>query len=84
MGILRGLLLLPLAPVEGVAWMAERLAAEAQRQFEDPGVIRAELADLAAARDRGEIDDDDYDRIEEELLRRMQSTTTRLDRESAR
>ena len=79
MGLLRALALLPLAPVQGVVWVADRLAAEAERQLHDEGSIRAELGELAAAHDRGEIGDDDYDFIEEQLLRQLQPTTRRLD-----
>ena len=81
MGLLRAIALLPLAPVEGVVWMAERLAAEAERQLHDESTIRAQLGELAAAHDRGEISDADYDHIEEQLLRRLHPTTRRLDGE---
>jgi len=83
-GLLRGLASLPLAPVEGVAWLADRLATEAERQLNDEGAIRAHLAELAAANDRGEISDDDYDVIEEQLLRQLAHTTRRLDGEDWR
>ena len=33
MGIITGLLTLPLAPVRGTVWVAEQLAAEAERQL---------------------------------------------------
>ena len=73
--------LLPLAPVEGVVWMADRLAAEAERQLHDGSSLRDQLGELAAAHDNGEISDEDYDRIEEQLLRQLQPTIRRLDRE---
>lgn len=84
MGLLRGLVLLPLAPVQGVTWLAERLATEAERQLNDEGAIRAQLADLAAANDRGEISDDEYDAVEELLLRQLSDTTRRVDGEGWR
>ena len=34
MGLFTGLLTLPLAPVRGTVWIAEQLAAEAERRFE--------------------------------------------------
>jgi len=80
-GLLRALALLPLAPVEGVVWMADRLAAEAERQLHDESSIRGQLGELAAAHDSAEISDDDYDRLEEQLLRQLQPTTRRLDGE---
>ena len=84
MGLMSGLLLLPIAPVRGVAWMADRLAAEAERQLNDEGAIREQLAALAAANDRGEISDDEYDAMEDRLLRLMQQTMQRLDSEGHR
>jgi len=83
-GLLRGLALLPLAPVAGVVWVADRLADEAERQLTDDTPIRQQLADLAEAHDRGEISEDDYDVIEEQLLRQMQQTMRRLDSEDVR
>jgi hypothetical protein len=80
-GLLRALALLPLAPVEGVVWMADRLATEADRQLHDDSSIRGQLGELAAAHDNGDISDEDYDRIEEQLLRQLQPTTRRLDGE---
>ena len=84
MGLISGLVLLPLAPVRGVAWMADRLATEAERQLTDEGAIREQLAALAAANDRGEISDDEYDAMEDRLLRLMQQTVQRLDSEGHR
>jgi hypothetical protein len=83
-GLLKGLALLPLAPVQGVAWLADRLATEAERQLDDEAAIRAHLADLAAANDRGEISDEDYDVIEEQLLRQLVMKTRRVDGEGWR
>jgi hypothetical protein len=84
MGLISGLVLLPLAPVRGVAWMADHLATEAERQLTDEGAIRGQLAALAAANDRGEISDDEYDEMEDRLLRLMQQTVQRLDSEGHR
>ena len=84
MGLISGLVLLPLAPVRGVAWMADRLATEAERQLTDEGAIREQLSALAAANDRGEISDDEYDAMEDRLLRLMQQTVKRLDSEGLR
>jgi len=80
-GLLRGIALLPLTPVLGVVWVADRLADEAQRQLTDERAIREQLAALAAAYDGGEISADDYDMQEEQLLRLLPQTTTQLDGE---
>ena len=74
MGLLRELVLLPLAPVRGVVWVAEQIAAEAEHELYDPGVIRRHLDELAFALDEGEIDEDEYAEAESELLDRLASS----------
>jgi hypothetical protein len=71
MGLISNLLLLPLAPVRGVAWIAEQINDEAERQWYDPVTINAALDDLDARRQAGLIPDEDADRLEEELVRRL-------------
>jgi hypothetical protein len=71
MGIVGGLLTLPLAPVRGLAWVFEQVVDEAEAQLHDPARIRAELADAEAAFERGEIDEDTYEEVERELLDRL-------------
>lgn len=84
MGLLGRLVTLPLEPVRGVVAIAERLADEAERQINDDSSFRRQLAQLAAAYDRGDIDAADYDRMEEDLLRRMRQVTHVLDSEDGR
>ena len=71
MGLITTLLTLPLAPVRGVAWVAEQVQTEAERQWSDPAVLRAELEEIQALRDAGAIDDEVADRREEELIQRL-------------
>jgi len=71
MGLLTGLLTLPLAPVRGVAWIAEQVRQEAERQWMDPAAIQEALADVQARRDSGMIDDAEADRLEDELIERL-------------
>jgi hypothetical protein len=71
MGFLTGLVTLPLAPVRGTDWIAERLLEEAERQLNDPAVIEQRLLDAEARHERGEITDDELEQIEDELLRRL-------------
>lgn len=71
MGLITGLLTLPLAPVRGVAWVAEQIKEEADRQWSDPSTIQAALTDIEAMRESGEIDDEEADAREEELLQRL-------------
>ncbi len=71
MGLLGGLLKLPLAPVRAPLWVLEQVAAEAEAQLHDPRRIRAELAEAESALARGDLDEDTYEAIERELLDRL-------------
>jgi hypothetical protein len=71
MGLISGLLTFPLAPVRGTAWLAERLAGQAEREFYDERTIRAQLLEIEAAREAGEIDDAEAARAEDVLLERL-------------
>ena len=73
MGLITGLLTLPLAPVRGVAWVTEKVAEEAERELYDEGRIMRELAEAEAAHERGEISSETLDRIVDELLERLQT-----------
>ncbi|MFC7817190.1 gas vesicle protein GvpG [Streptomyces sp. NPDC057367] len=68
MGIVSGLLLLPLAPVRGTAWIADHLLQEARRQAHDPRVVQARLAALNRALVEGALDEAAFEREEERLL----------------
>jgi gas vesicle protein GvpG len=70
-GLLTGLLGLPLAPVRGVVWLAERIRDHAEEQFYDPARIRAELERVDEARQAGEISDEEAAELENELLGRL-------------
>jgi hypothetical protein len=71
MGLLTGLVTLPLAPVRGTVWIAERLLEEAERQLNDPALIERQLLDAEDRHERREISDEEFERIEDELLRRL-------------
>lgn len=73
MGLITGLVTLPLAPVRGVAWVAEKLAEEAENELYDEARITRELAELDAAYERGEIGDDLYESYADELLDRLET-----------
>jgi hypothetical protein len=67
-GLITGLLTLPLAPVRGVAWVAELVAEQAEQEYEARHGLRARLLELEMAHDRGEIDADELARLEALLL----------------
>jgi hypothetical protein len=68
MGVITGLLTLPLAPVRGVAWVAELLAQEAERELAEARSPQQALAELEAARATGELSEAEFAQLEEQLL----------------
>jgi uncharacterized membrane protein len=71
MGLVSGLLTLPLAPVRGVVLIAEVLAQEAERELAAQQSPERALADLEAARASGEISEEEFQRAEADLLDRL-------------
>jgi len=72
MGLVSGLVLLPLAPLRGTIWVAERLAEYAEEQLDDERAVRRLLIDAEAALERGDLSEAEFDRIEDELLDRLE------------
>jgi hypothetical protein len=72
MGLITGLLTLPLAPVRGVAWVAEKVAEQAELELYDENRITRELGELEQAHDGGEITDERFDAAVDQLLERLQ------------
>jgi ribosome assembly protein YihI (activator of Der GTPase) len=72
MGLITGLLTLPLAPVRGVAWVAEKVAEQAELELYDENRIMGELAELERAKDAGELDEEQFNRYVDELLERLE------------
>jgi hypothetical protein len=73
MGLLTALVTLPLAPVRGTMWVAEILLEEAERQLNDPAVVEQQLLEAEAAYERGELTEEEFADIEDELLGRLLS-----------
>ena len=59
MGLLSGILLLPLAPVRGTVWVAEQVLEQAEEEFYDPATIRAQLEQVERLREAGELTEDE-------------------------
>ncbi|HEY6962013.1 MAG TPA: gas vesicle protein GvpG [Gaiellaceae bacterium] len=74
MGLLSGLVLLPLAPLRGTIWIAEQIAAQAERELDEETIVRRLLLEAEAALERGELTEAEYDAIEDELLDRLERT----------
>lgn len=73
MGLLSELVLLPLAPVRGSMWVLDQVVEEAERQYYDPSAIQAALARLEQDLESGVIDEETFDRREDELLDRLEA-----------
>lgn len=72
MGLLTGLLTFPLAPVRATVWVAEQVLVAAEDQYYDPAPVRRALTELEQELLAGRIDEDEYDRRENELLDRLE------------
>lgn len=72
MGLITGLLTLPLAPVRGVAWVTEKVAEQAELELYDENRIMRELAELESAHDEGTISDEQFEADVDVLLERLQ------------
>jgi Gas vesicle protein G len=70
-GLITGLLTLPLAPVRGTVWLAERIQEQAEREMNDEGAIRTALIELEEMRESGDYDEAELDGAENELLERL-------------
>jgi hypothetical protein len=71
MGLIGGLLTLPLAPVRGTVWLAERIQEQSERELYDESAIRKGLIELEEARAAGEMSPEEIDEAENELLERL-------------
>jgi hypothetical protein len=76
-GLFTGLLTLPLAPVRGVVWVAERVAEEVERELYDEGNIRRQLLQLELDHEDGKLSDEERNAQEELLLHRLAVSQTR-------
>jgi hypothetical protein len=68
MGLLTGLLTLPLAPVRGVAWLAERVQEQAENERDDREALIDRLTEIARAREAGELSEEQSAAMEEQIL----------------
>ena len=72
MGLLTGLLTLPLAPVRGTIWVAEQLALQAERELGDEKSLRRHLAEAERQYELGALSLEEYESIEDALLERLE------------
>ncbi|ATW51305.1 gas vesicle protein GvpG [Streptomyces peucetius] len=72
MGLFTPIVTLPLAPVRGVVWVVDRVREAAEDEYYDPAPVHRALAELEAQLNAGEIDEETFDRREDELLDRLE------------
>ncbi|MFF3846332.1 gas vesicle protein GvpG [Streptomyces sp. NPDC002328] len=77
MGLIGEVLLLPFAPVRGSGWVIGQVLREAERIYYDPAAVRAELSRLEEQLEASEITEEEFDRMEDELLDRLEIATRR-------
>lgn len=72
MGLITGLLTLPLAPVRGTVWLAQIIYEEAERlsELDEPSILAA-LEELEAARDAGVFSEEEIEQAENELVEQL-------------
>lgn len=71
MGLLSGIVGLPLAPLRGTVAIAEQVLRQAEEEYYDPARIRAELEEVARLREDGTLTDDEATAWEDELVERL-------------
>jgi len=71
MGLITGLLGLPLAPLKGVVAAAEQIRQQAEEQYYDPRAIRAQLEEVERQREAGVLTEDEAVALEDELIERL-------------
>ncbi len=72
MGLLKNLLLAPvMLPASGLKFVLAEIRDTADRELNDPQVIRREMLDLQQRLDAGLITESAYDSAEAELLARL-------------
>jgi hypothetical protein len=77
-GLITGLLTLPLAPVRGTIWLAEQLAEAAENELYDEKRILRELMDLEMQEAEGTLAPEERRVREDDLLERLSVARQRL------
>jgi hypothetical protein len=77
MGLISGLLGLPLAPLRGTIAVAEQIQRQAEEEFYDPVRIRNQIAEIDRQRAAGELSDEEATIWEDELVERLMVARSR-------
>jgi chorismate mutase len=70
-GLITGILGLPLAPLRGTVAVADQVLKQAEEEYYDPVRIRQQLEEVDRQREAGTISDEDATAWEDELVERL-------------
>jgi hypothetical protein len=71
MGLITGILTLPIAPLRGTIAVADQILRQAEEIYYDPASIRAELEEVERLREEGSVDETTATLWEDELIERL-------------
>jgi hypothetical protein len=71
MGLISGILKLPLAPVTGTVWIAEQILEAAEADYYDEGAIQEQLREIDELHEAGDISEEDATLAEDVLHERL-------------
>jgi hypothetical protein len=80
MGLIEGLLTLPLAPIRGTVWLSERIQQLAYEEATDPAAIRGQIAEIEEAHEAGELSEAEVEQLEAPLIQLLLEAETALAR----
>ena len=85
MGLIKELVLLPVAPLRFTVWVSEKVAEEADREQYSTGAGVQQLEAIEEARESGELDEEEAAELEGKVLEQQMTpaTPTAEDEESA-
>jgi cytochrome c-type biogenesis protein CcmH/NrfG len=81
MGLISGILGLPLAPLRGVVAAAEQVRRQAEEDFYDPVAIRQQLEEVQRLKEEGSLSEEEAILWEDELVERLLVARDRPGRE---
>jgi hypothetical protein len=74
MGFLLKILTFPvMGPIQGVTWIAKKIAEQTDKEIFDPDKVHGLLMELELLYDTGKISDEEYEAAEEVLLGRLRT-----------
>jgi Gas vesicle protein G len=74
-GLIKELVLLPVAPVRGTLWVAERINDQVEREHYSGGAAVGQLEQIEEAKERGELDEKEAAERQDEIIERQVVTS---------